>query len=518
MGFWEHRLFQGVNIQFLRQLGGNSDGFGAEMELYRAFSVLENGNLGDEITQQISDSLAEQFTGPCWGFKDPRSVLSYPLWEKLLRELGYRHIKPMVMIRRPEACIQSLLKRGDALSGMPRGMDPTRYLLDIWRAYYRILAEVLDLDTCLVMSQEDLIDPQRAPRQLQRMADWIGQPDADHSEALAWINPRMDHRRADSALILDPELESLDALFRSKTCVHQEPPDVSLPAAPPAVEMPPSWCIYVVSPIRYAHAEAFSEMAQTLHHGFEKLGIEAPIVRNRWELRGTPVVLGANLLPRHPLQSPLPEDSILYNLEQVEEGSAWLQDDYLDLLRRYRVWDYSSHNIAELKRLGIDGVRLCEIGYVPELSRIPHHTEDVDILFYGSLNQRRRRVLKQLAAKGAKVKYLSGTYGLLRDTWIARSKIILNIHYYEAKVLEIVRLSYLLGNGRFVVSERGKDATLEAPFEKGMVLDSYEMLVPQCLTWLQHAEARQAIAAEGQRIFSARDQAEFLRPLVLPET
>jgi len=74
-----------------------------------------------------------------------------------------------------------------------------------------------------------------------------------------------------------------------------------------------------------------------------------------------------------------------------------------------------------------------------------------------------------------------------------------------------------LSNGRFVVSERGKDTALESPFEKGLVLDSYEMLVPQCLTWLQHAKAREAIANEGQRIFAKRDQAELLRPLLFPD-
>ena len=191
---------------------------------------------------------------------------------------------------------------------------------------------------------------------------------------------------------------------------------------------------------------------------------------------------------------------------------------YVDLLKQHRVWDYSPKNIEQLARWGIPNAQLCEIGFVPELMRIPERPQDIDVLFYGSLNGRRRKVLNQLSDQGAKVKVLQGLYGPQRDVWIARSKIVLNIHYYEAKVLEIVRLSYLLSNGRFVISEKGKDADLETPFAQGMVLDAYDMLVPQCMTWLQHASARRAIAMEGQRVFSQRSQAEFLRPLVTEST
>ena len=43
--------------------------------------------------------------------------------------------------------------------------------------------------------------------------------------------------------------------------------------------------------------------------------------------------------------------------------------------------------------------------------------------------------------------------------WIARSKIVLNLHQYDAQVFEIVRVSYLLANRRAVVSERGANPT-----------------------------------------------------------
>ena len=92
----------------------------------------------------------------------------------------------------------------------------------------------------------------------------------------------------------------------------------------------------------------FSEIALCLHHGFSKLGIDAPIVRDSWDCTGTPIVLGANLWPEYPQRVPLPESAILYNLEQVEDGSQMFSPAYVELLKRHRVWDYSPKNIEQL--------------------------------------------------------------------------------------------------------------------------------------------------------------------------
>jgi hypothetical protein len=396
------------------------------------------------------------------------------------------------------------------------GQSPSLSALNIWRAYTRILLHHLDLESCLVICQEDLLNPHRVDGELRRMAEWIGTPDVDISAALAWIEPGLDHREPSKGEQLEPELDSMDQLIRDVAQTQRARfLQTELPPAPPAMEPPPERCIYIVSPTRYGHSEAFSEIAQALHFGMASLGVEAPIVRDSWDIRGTPVVLGAHLLLDYPQRNPLPDDAILYNLEQVDPDSDHFPQVYLDLLRRYRIWDYSPRNIEQLESMGVPDAQLCQIGFAPELVRIPDRAhQDIDVLFYGSLNPRRRRVLNQLNEQGLKVMVLQGIYGAERDAWIARSKIVLNIHYFEAKVLEVVRLSYLLSNRRFVISERGKDTSLEAPYEHGMVLDSYEMLVPQVMTWIQNPAARQAVAAEGQRLFAQRDQAAWLRPLL----
>ena len=84
------------------------------------------------------------------------------------------------------------------------------------------------------------------------------------------------------------------------------------------------------------------------------------------------------------------------------------------------------------------------IGYTRELTRIRRVAPpDIDVLFIGSINPRRRAVLEQMHADGLRVQAAFGVYGAERDALVARARIVLNVHFYEAKVLEMVRLSYL---------------------------------------------------------------------------
>jgi hypothetical protein len=277
--------------------------------------------------------------------------------------------------------------------------------------------------------------------------------------------------------------------------------------------IPGNLCIYIVSPENYIHSHAFDEHALSLHHAFRELGYTVPIIRNSREISGTPIVLGANLLP-HLGGICLPVDSVLYNLEQIQQGSPWLKPDYMDLLRQYQVWDYSLKNIVALEDAGIKEVKLCRVGYVPELTRIPQLPEpeqDIDVLFYGSLNPRRREILTQLKEQGLRVEAFFGLYGLRRDSLIARAKMVINIHFYESKVMEIVRLAYLMANKKFIVSERGNDEDLEQPFEKGIILADYEALVDECLTYVADAGKRNRISATGHEAFRSHRQADFLK-------
>jgi hypothetical protein len=266
--------------------------------------------------------------------------------------------------------------------------------------------------------------------------------------------------------------------------------------------------VVIVSPPGYAHAEAFREVAETLQLGLAALGHDAVVVAGTPPADRRAIVLGANLLARHPLA--LGPDTILYNLEQVEPGSPWFGEEDVALFRRFRVWDYSARNAARLAALGVPPPVVVPIGYVPEMTRIAAAEEDLDVLFYGSLNPRRSALVRRLRADGLRVEAPFGVYGAARDALIARAKVVLNVHFYEAKVFEVVRVSYLLANRKAVVSERGADPDAEAPFASAVRFAHYDELPRRCRELVESADARRTLGEAGLRVMQARPEAEIL--------
>jgi tetratricopeptide (TPR) repeat protein len=272
------------------------------------------------------------------------------------------------------------------------------------------------------------------------------------------------------------------------------------------------FAVTVVSPPGRIHTAAFREVAETLLHGLRRLGRDAVLGTDPTLPGRRHIVLGVHLLPGSGVR--LREGSILYNLEQVEEGSHCITPDLLDLYRHFPLWDYSRANADALVRLGVPRPTVVPIGYVPELTHIAPTVEDLDILFYGSINDRRRAVLEELARRGARVHFAFGIYGEERDRLVARSKVVLNLHYYGAKVFEVVRVSYLLANRRVVVSERGSHREEETPFEGGVAFAPYEGLVDRCLELLSRPDERRRIAEAGFRAMCARPEQEYLKDAV----
>jgi hypothetical protein len=268
------------------------------------------------------------------------------------------------------------------------------------------------------------------------------------------------------------------------------------------------YSIWIVSPPNYIHSQAFDEVAQGFNAAFRALGLAADIVRESSQLGDVTIVLGGNLLSAVPV--PAGKRLILFNLEQIAPNSPWLTDAYLALLRRFPVWDYSEGNIAELARMGIRAEH-CGIGYMPELTRMVPVPEDIDVLFVGSVNERRIVVLKQLATQGVNVEARFNVYGAERDAFVARSKIILNVHFYEARLFEIVRVSYLLANRKCVVSETGADTAFEKRFEPGIAFAPYDKLAETCVRLLQNPAVRRELAEAGFERIKALPQTEYLR-------
>jgi hypothetical protein len=273
------------------------------------------------------------------------------------------------------------------------------------------------------------------------------------------------------------------------------------------------FAVSIISPPAYQHSEAFREIGETIHYALLEMGYNSILTSQTDIPEHQHIILGSNLLPFYDIK--ISPNSILYNLEQITPDSPWLQPALLAILQQYPVWDYSQNNIKEFVQLGITSVQYLPIGYVPQLTRIDQAEEDIDVLFYGSLNERRWHIIQSLKAHGVKAEAVFGVYGNERDKLIARSKILLNIHFYEAKVFEVVRVSYLLANQRFVISERGSNPVEEAAFSTGVVFADYEDLVKTCLDFLSRSEDRRVVAEAGFKIMTQRSETDYLKTVIV---
>lgn len=266
------------------------------------------------------------------------------------------------------------------------------------------------------------------------------------------------------------------------------------------------YLITIIRPKQYIHSEAFREVAEMLQYGLRSAGHIASILENTVDPSVNNIILGAHLLS-HKDVAAIPHGSIIYNLEQL--GASHLPPQYYDLSRKHLIWDYSPVNLAKWEQHPCAfPPNLVEIGFVPELRRIVSQAEqDIDVLFYGSLNQHRLEILRQLEAVGIKVHSAFGVYGKERDRLIARSKIVLNLHYYKAQLFEIVRVSYLLSNSKAVVSEPSPDL---GELNRAVAFFPAGNLVEGCLTLLGDSERRRELEERGFAEFSERSAAQIL--------
>lgn len=272
--------------------------------------------------------------------------------------------------------------------------------------------------------------------------------------------------------------------------------------------------VVTIQPPGYAHSAAFDDLVACLAGGFAALGaqvdtsINQPLVGD-----GINILVGAHLIgPGYPL----PDNCIVFNIEQIRSGRYAQPTHYLELLKRFLVLDYSARNIEHLKqRTGNEHVYLCKLGTVPALSRIAGAPEqDVDVLFYGVVNERRKATLDALAAAGLKVKVLTGVYGAERDKWIARSKIVLNLHFYDDHIHEIVRTSFLMANRKAVVSEIAGDTEIDDDIREGIVAVPAGDIVETCKQLVRDDARRHQIEQRAFDAISSRDQSSILAKLV----
>lgn len=256
------------------------------------------------------------------------------------------------------------------------------------------------------------------------------------------------------------------------------------------------YTVVIIRPKDYLHSDCFKEVATAVTFGIRRMGHECEMAENAFRIGSQHIIFGGHLLG----DVKLPENSILYNLEQVGGGNIGVMPS---LAKRSQVWDYSLKNVEDWKAIGIEAAHV-PFCYVPELTKLNGSCDDTtDVLFYGCLNERRQKIVNALKSRGVNVETKFGCYGDDLLAAMNKAKIILNVHFYDSKIFEVVRVGYALANKKAVVSETSADDSDYSHLRDGIKTVEYESVVDACVKLLKNESERKEIANKGFHAYSA---------------
>lgn len=149
---------------------------------------------------------------------------------------------------------------------------------------------------------------------------------------------------------------------------------------------------------------------------------------------------------------------ILYQLEQINNKEKY--DKYVNkeleifMKNALYVLDYNMSNYNNIS----NEINKMFVG-IPIIKRennIDMKKKDIDILFYGNINNYRKKILDSISSK-YNVKILEKSFDKELIEYISRSKVILNIHYYKDALLELCRIHEAIPYNCKILSETSND-------------------------------------------------------------
>ncbi len=248
-----------------------------------------------------------------------------------------------------------------------------------------------------------------------------------------------------------------------------------------------------IYPKNYQHSSCFDDLSSLLCFGIIDAGYKCTLSTNKLNGDCINIIIGSHLLSEKDiiiLNRALDRKKIIYlNTEQLNYTRVeWLKTITSIASKKNVLWDYSKSNINYLKKYNPNiEVLFLKIGYNKNLQKIKiknYEERNIDFLFYGSTNKRRVEILNSLIHNGVKLKQVFGVYGKELDEIISDSKFVLNLHYYESKILESIRLFYLITNKIPILTEISDKTVDDQDFKDFTYHAKYENLTDKCIELL----------------------------------
>lgn len=261
---------------------------------------------------------------------------------------------------------------------------------------------------------------------------------------------------------------------------------------------------------------AFTETALCLQQSIQRAGFLSNLYLNQTDPRSLSLVIGAVPPLLGPLEQLDPRKTIIFNLEQLASNSALAGTDYRRWLRQWLVVDYHSANVDHLKRENGEEQEVLELPLVPgdavvfrpELA----HEKTVDVLFFGTLTERRTQILRQLEQAGMTVEIVAGAFAHELTPAIRRARIVLHVHFYSTGLFPVTRFLQPVADGVPIVCETSAISSRSDWRQSGILFAPYDALVETCRALLLSPEECAQRAIQTRR-FAAR--LDFATPFAL---
>lgn len=262
----------------------------------------------------------------------------------------------------------------------------------------------------------------------------------------------------------------------------------------------------------------FTEIALCLRDALRAAGFQAEHLVNEANPDGVSIVFVPTDQWRSAVAQLDPARTVLFNMEQLGSDSPMSRGDYVPSLARWTVADYHTANVEWLRRTNGPHQRVHEIPVVPcdsvVFTRDPDQRPEVDVLFFGSENERRTRIFEQLRAAGLSVEVVGGAYAWELTPAVQRARLVLHVHYYETRLFPVARMLQPVASGVPVVCETSVCPALNDWSGSGIVFADHDRLVQSCVELL--AEPARQLDAVRRNLRHARrvDTATPLRALI----
>lgn len=260
----------------------------------------------------------------------------------------------------------------------------------------------------------------------------------------------------------------------------------------------------------------FTEVAVCLVDAIRASGFRSEHLVNCIDPAAFSIVLGGAPRMQGELEHMDPRRCAIFNFEQLASGSFLAGPEHLNWLANWLVLDYHGHNLEVLRRTNGLRQRSLEVPIKPSPSLVTmgHEACSVDVLFYGTMNERRAQVLHDLQALGLSVEIVAGAYAGELAPAVRRARLVLHVHFYDTGLFPVARMLQPAVMGVPIVCETSVFSSSNDWSNSGIVFSDLARLAGTCKSLLDDPNSMQLCATRVQAFCSSIDFSTSFRAVL----